>query len=102
MPADQVSCTTAGAPVIDPLFERGAHAGVVRKSQIIVAAKVQHLAPVYLQRAALRAFNNSPPAIAVLPLAFLKVFLDVAKTGQINRVLQRMSSNGDSTRGYHW
>ena len=101
MSAYQMGCTTASAPVIDPLLECSAHACVAGKSQVIVAAEVQQLSPVYLQRAALGAFYNPPLPIAVLPLAFLKALFDIAKTGQINRVPLPISSNGDSTRGYH-
>ena len=102
MSAYQMGCPAAGAPVIDPLFECSAHACVAGKSQVIVAAEVQQLAPIYLQRAALGAFYNTPPPIAVLPLALLKALFDVAKTGQFNRVPLPIFSNGDSTRGYHW
>ena len=101
MPANQVSCTAAGAPVVDPLFKCSAYASVAGESQIVVAAEVQQLAPVYLQRVALGAFDNSPVPIAVLPLALPKALLHIAETGQFNSFPLQIYSSGDPAKGYH-
>ena len=98
MPADQMSCSTTGTPVVDPLLECSPHAVVAGKSQIVVAAEVQHLTTIDLQNSALGTFNNAPPAIAILSLLLLEASSDVTKTGQIDRTTLRIAANAVAQR----
>lgn len=82
VPADEVGRATAGAPVVDTLFESCPDTLVICEPEIVVAAEVQELLAIHDQFPPLCRGDSPPTTVKPELLTFIQCCFYVAETAQ--------------------